>query len=342
METVILYRKKNLEKFFGKDSTVKIQDFFVSLKKKDILFVDVEEGKEKKVKEYIFKELKNSILIIVGNDNLFPFYRIKSPIDDGDDIILTDNFFICSDRDLLFPEIEITRIPNSMDDDLKSFIKKLENIFSTEKININEKNGITAQIWKKASLEVFDDVPGQGDILISPPFDITKKYDFENFSGSFYFNLHGNDNLPGWYGQRSKNSNYREEYPLAILPKSFKKGIKNSFFFSEACFGGYLYNKRESDSIVLTSLKRSFIFCVASTATAYGPLFPPSSEADLLARFFFENIKKGKRASLSVINAKKNFIEYNLKKNGFLDDDDKKTIIEFTLYGNPFVEVSYG
>ncbi|KUK50562.1 MAG: hypothetical protein XD76_1259 [candidate division TA06 bacterium 32_111] len=339
-QIVILHNKKRIEKIFGKNSIVKIQDALVS-SLGELLFIDVEDGKEKKVKKYIFEGLNDSILVIIGNDELFPFHRIKSPVDDGDGIILTDNFFVCEDKELLFPEIEITRIPNSKDENLKSFLNKVEKILSVKSIKIFEKNGITAEIWKKASFEVFSKVKGQGDILISPPFDVSKKYDFENFTGSFYFNLHGSDELPGWYGQRSRISDYKEEYPLALLPKSFRKGIKDSFFFSEACFGGYIYKKKENDSIVLTALKNSFLFCVASTATAYGPLYPPSSEADLLAKLFFENMQKGNRASLSMLNAKKEFIRTNLEKNRYLDEDDKKTLIEFTLYGNPLVEVSY-
>ncbi len=339
-QIVILHNKKRIEKFFGKNSLISIQDTLVS-SLGELLFVDVEDGNEKKAKKYIFEELKDSILVIIGNDDLFPFYRIKSPIDDGDGIILTDNFFVCEDKELIFPEIEITRIPNSTDDNLKSFISKVEKILSSKNVKIFEKNGITAQIWEKASFEVFNKIKGQGEILISPPFDVSKKYDFENFTGSFYFNLHGSDELPGWYGQRARNSDYKEEYPLALLPKSFKKGIKDSFFFSEACFGGYIYKKKENDSIVLTALKNSFLFCVASTATAYGPLYPPSSEADLLAKLFFENIQKGYRSSLSFLNAKKEFARFNLEKNRYLDEDDKKTLIEFTLYGNPLVEVSY-
>lgn len=339
-EIVILHNKKRIEKFFGKTSLIKIQDTLVS-HLGDLLFIDVEDGFEKKVKKYIFEELKDSILIIIGNDNLFPFHRIKSPVDDGDGIILTDNFFVCDDKDLLIPEIEITRVPNSMDETIDRFITKLEKIFSTKNIRVCEKNGITAEIWKKASFEVFDKIKGQGEILISPPFEVSQKYEFENFSGSFYFNLHGSDQLPGWYGQRARNSDYREEYPLALLPKSLTEGIKNSFFFSEACFGGYVYNKKEKDSIVLSALKNSFLFCACSTATAYGPLYPPSTEADLLAKLFFENLQKGQKASLAFLNAKKEFIRLNIEKNKYLDDDDKKTIIEFTLYGNPFVEVSY-
>jgi len=339
-QIVILHNKKRIEKFFGKNSLISIQDTLVS-SLGELLFVDVEDGNEKKAKKYIFEELKDSILVIIGNDDLFPFYRSKSPIDDGDGIILTDNFFVCEDKELIFPEIEITRIPNSTDDNLKSFISKVEKILSIKNVKIFEKNGITAQIWEKASFEVFNKIKGQGEILISPPFDVSKKYDFENFTGSFYFNLHGSDELPGWYGQRARNSDYKEEYPLALLPKSFKKGIKDSFFFSEACFGGYIYKKKENDSIVLTALKNSFLFCVASTATAYGPLYPPSSEADLLAKLFFENMQKGYRSSLSFLNAKKEFARFNLEKNRYLDEDDKKTLIEFTLYGNPLVEVSY-
>ena len=79
-------------------------------------------------------------------------------------------------------------------------------------------------------------------------------------------------------------------------------------------------------------------FC-GSTTIAYGPTKPPSSEADLMVKYFFEYLQRGMRVGESFHNAKLDFARKALRRQGFLDDDDKKTLLQFVLYGDPTLRV---
>jgi len=74
---------------------------------------------------------------------------------------------------------------------------------------------------------------------------------------------------------------------------------------------------------------------VGSTAIAYGPPHPPSREADLLGKYFFQYVEKCIPFGDALKNAKIDFAKKMVRTQGFLDDDDKKTLLEFQLYGDP-------
>ncbi|MDD3803621.1 MAG: hypothetical protein PHW02_04425 [bacterium] len=339
-EITALYDSKRISKKYSKKFTVKIQDALVS-SSNFIQFIDVCESKKKKTKDFLLSECRDSVILIIGGDDIFPFERTESFVEDGDEDVCTDNWWVSSNTDSVVPEIEISRVPDSIDDDEGSFIKTLELLFKSNKVRADEKAGMTAEIWKTAAENVFLALKCQGEMLSSPPHTVENKLSFDSYEGGLYFNLHGAEDEAGWYGQRQRFSSYREEYPLAILPKNISKGIKNSFLASEACFGAFVNQKKASDSMMLTALKSGVKFCIGSTATAYGTFAPPISEADLLVSLFFTEFLKKKNASLAFLNAKRIFAKKNLEKNGFLDDDDKKTLVEFVMYGNPLTEVSF-
>lgn len=338
-EVTVLFNSKRISKKYSKKFSVDVQDSLVA-SGNIFQFIDVEDSKKKKTKEYLLGECRETALLIIGGDDVFPFERMKSHVEDGDDEVCTDNWWVSSTSDFIVPEMEISRIPDAKNESGESFIKTIELLFKSNSVFACEKAGMTAEIWKKAAESVFSCLKGQGEILSSPPHTAESGLMFDSYEGGLYFNLHGAEDEAGWYGQRQRLSSYKEEYPLAVLPENISKGIKNSFLASEACFGAFVNNKKSSDSMMLTAIKSGVRFCIGSTATAYGTFAPPISEADLLVSIFFGELLKGKNASLAFLSAKRIFAKKNLDKNGFLDDDDKKTLVEFVMYGNPLAEVT--
>ena len=308
---------------------------------RNVLFIEYSDDKREKIRNYINEiAYDDSCVLLIGNDDILPFEKTPSPVDDGDGLILTDNYWSSKSKDMLYPDLTVSRIPNAKDEKLNDFLNKVENIFKIDRINSNERFGITAKIWTKAANAVFKNIKGTGEILNSPPYSIKNsgKIEFDDFNGALYFNLHGDKDIKGWYGQRGYFET-GEEYPLAIMPDSFDSGIEKTFLLSEACFGGYIVNKKNNESIPLNAIKNGARFVIASTSTAYGPYNPPLSEADLFMEFFIKELNKGKESGQAFKNAKRKFIVYNIQKNGFLDNDDKKTVLQFTFYGNPFIKV---
>ena len=335
-ELFILYNREMLEQMFGSDSIARIQDAFVS-SLGNCLFIEYSDTDRFQLKEYILSTASSrTMLIIAGDHNMVPFESIESPVNDGDGIILTDNFF-AAEYLLEIPDLPVSRIPFARNEGIDDYIRKLDSILSNEDLACSEKFGMTAAVWQTSARRVFNSIDGMGEMIVSPPFSLEHNDGivFNNLTGCLYFNVHGAENLPGWYGQKSPSDNESKEFPLCITPNSFTGDIKTSFIMTEACFGGLAEGKKIRESIVLTALSSGISFFLGSTATAYGTYFPPLSEADLLCSIFIDELRSGNPAGIALRDAKQKFARDNIEKNGFLDNDDKKTLLTFTLYGNP-------
>ncbi|MFO8061853.1 MAG: C25 family cysteine peptidase [bacterium] len=338
-EFFILYNREMLEQIFGSDSIARIQDAFVS-SLGNCLFIEYSETRRADLKEYILSTASNStMLIIAGDHNMVPFESIESPVSDGDRMILTDNFF--AGKLLEIPDIPVSRIPFAESEGIDDYIRKLDRILSNVELSCTEKFGMTAAVWQTSAARVFDSIDGMGEMIVSPPFSIedNEGIAFNNVNGCLYFNVHGAEHLPGWYGQKKPSDNESEEFPLCITPGSFTEGLNTSFIMTEACFGGFVKGKKAQQSIALTALSSGISFFLGSTATAYGTYFPPLSEADMLCSIFADELRSGNPAGIALRDAKQKFARRNIEKHGFLDNDDKKTLLTFTLYGNPSAEV---
>ncbi len=224
----------------------------------------------------------------------------------------------------MLPEVAIARLPDAGDGDF------LAHLVSSLGNNTHSKGslGYTAKVWIGASNAVYSGLPSRENILTSPPIKsalLGNKISEKQF---FYFNLHGSDTDAPWYGQEGSN------YPVALIPENIKT-VEGSFVFSEACYGAYILNKKVKDSIALKFLENGISAFCGSTTIAYGPATPPSTEADLLAKFYFKNLLEGEDAGNSFLKAKHQFFKEMIKTQGFLDGDDKKTLYQFVLYGDP-------
>ena len=267
---------------------------------------------------------KGTHFILIGGDDIIPFCRIENPARDYDKDVLSDNCYASLDADFLLPEISLSRIPDGNNPNF--FIQLISSIgiHHTAKGSI----GYTAKVWIEASKSVYETLPDRKDILTSPPMKsilLGEKISEKQF---FYFNLHGSDTDNPWYGQEGGN------YPVALMPENIKT-VDGGFVFSEACYGAYILKKKVKNSIALKFLENGISAFCGSTTIAYGPAAPPSTEADLLAKFYFQNLLNGEDAGNAFLNAKHQFFKEMIKTQGFLDGDDKKTLYQFVLYGDP-------
>lgn len=280
-----------------------------------------------KIRKYILNiEEKWGIidnLLLLGGDSIVPFFRLNNPCDDGDNKVLSDNPYASRDDDFLIPERVCARIPDNRS---ATFIIKQFKKFSTA---TRRSFGMTAKIWQRASEDVYRQIGALKDLRTSPP--VTSGSFKENWLQKkrfLYFNLHGSKISANWYGQD------RDSYPVALTPANICDA--SGFVASEACYGAYILDKSHENAISLRFLNEQGIygFC-GSTTIAYGPAAPPSSEADLLVKYFFEYVKQGLTIGESLKNAKVDFARKALRRQGFLDDDDQKTLLQFVLYGDP-------
>jgi hypothetical protein len=279
------------------------------------------------IRDYVmrFEEKTGEVdfLVLLGGDEVVPFFRLSNPCDDADEEVLSDSPYASRDNNYTIPERVCARIPDGNSSGYMS--KQLQKSSNP----IRGSFGLTAEVWQRASENVFRSVGDLKDLKISPPVT-SDTFDKEWLQKKdyLYFNVHGSKVSANWYGQGGG------AYPVAMQPVHVECAA--GIVASEACYGAYIVGKTKDTAISLRFLDEESVlgFC-GSTTIAYGPVKPPSSEADLLVKYFFEYLVQGMTLGESFKNAKLDFARKALRRQGFLDDDDKKTLLQFVLFGDP-------
>jgi hypothetical protein len=315
-------------------------------------------------------------LLIVGGPDVVPFHKLPNPTDDTDSEVPSDNPYATLDSNYFVPEWPVGRLPGDNSQDaallldqihrlttyhnqyrrLTSSSSLIEILFRLlDRIRAKAKEtkkkrksavvnfGITAAVWRKASTNVFSPIGSSADLMISPPdqsgtFNISKV----TTANLAYCNLHGVTDAPDWYGQRdSQESPAGPDYPVALSAQDLASaGQAPQVVFSEACYGAYIFNKKESESVALRFLGIGTQVFVGSTTVAYGSVDAPLIGADLIGSYFWKNLKAGCTAGEAYMRAKIELAREMNNRQGFLDGEDQKTLLSFVLYGDPLASIS--
>lgn len=304
-------------------------------------------------------------ILIVGGPTVVPFHHLPNPIDDFDTDVPSDNPYASSDENYFVPTWPIGRLPGSGDSDPTALLRQLEKVnrdrsaritqnsrsfflrlfdWLRSKISMNSSKhnfGYSAEVWQRAAHSVFRPIGKAHTLMISPP---TEAVNFERKkqkpSRLAYYNLHGLEDAPEWYGQRDPIETINgPDYPIALRPKDIQNsGSAPHIVFSEACFGANIFQKRIEDAIVLKFLDSGTKAVVGSTCTSYGSIAPPLIAADLLGKAFWSILKDGYPAGEALRRAKIHLAKDMNRRQGYLDGEDQKTLVSFVLYGDPLAQ----
>lgn len=301
-------------------------------------------------------------LLIVGGDNIVPFHHLPNPTDDVDGDIPSDNPYATADDNYFVPEWPVGRLPNGTGGDPALLVKAIraaagapltstgpgyidwvERLRQWLRLQWVSRSGThsfgySANVWKSASAAVYTQIGDPKDLLTSPPLD-ANALPIEGLAPSrlSYFNLHGIEDGPEWYGQRSsEDPGSLPEYPVALRPADVvNSGRAPVIVFTEACYGANILDKDTEAALCLKFLDSGTRVMVGSTKIAYGSVTTPLVGADLLGRFFWQNMNAGLPAGESLRRAKLQMAQEMNNRQGFLDGEDQKTLISFVLYGDP-------
>ena len=302
-------------------------------------------------------------LLLIGGDDIVPFYPLPDPNKDEDEFVLSDHPYAClGDNYLSFPstsERVVGRLPDGASGDI-GFLLKLITSATEAHRSLHRRSsfwqalggwlgqargdgrvtslGYTASIWRRAAREVFSSIGQKNLLRTSPPLTCEGMPSLGPIAPRFsYFNLHGLRDSAYWYGQRDPT--YAAGYPLfpvAIKPDNIPVvPHPETIVFSEACYGAHILNKHQMSSLALRFLATQALGVVGSTAIAYGAIDPPLMGADLLAKAFWERVKAGYPLGEALRQAKQALAQEMLARQGYLDPEDQKTILSFVLYGDP-------
>ncbi len=319
-------------------------------------------------------------LLIVGGPQVVPFHHLPNPVDDADIDVPSDNPYGTSDDNYFIPEWPVGRLPDGaphQDANAQPLLYALSGLtirhrsIANRKTNslwylrwverllgwINRRNrtgsngkpsfGITAAVWRQASLTVFRPIGDPRAMRISPP---------SNSNGSSgrhtsplptgrlaYFNLHGLVDAPEWYGQRESSGESipaavgsPEDYPVAVQPADVvNSGRAPQVVFTEACYGTNIIDKTYDDALSLKFIQSGTYAIAGSTCISYGSITAPLIAADYLGQSFWTFIKEGLPAGDALRRAKMALAREMHNRQGYLDGEDQKTLISFVLYGDP-------
>ena len=292
-----------------------------------------------KIKELIDdldKKLVPNNFLILGGHSIIPFHIIDNPCgDDGDTQVYSDNPYTSRDEDILIPERALGRLPDDSSTNVSFLISLLEAITSRIKRAKKSSFGISAKVWRWASESVYDAIKSGQELKLSPPvLSNNLQIDWINDKGYFYFNVHGSEETPNWYGQEDLR------YPVAFSPDNLANAnVENAVICTEACYGANIINKSVDEAISLKFLEKKAACFVGSTKIAYGPLSPPSTDADLIVLKFYEHIKEGLTFGEAFIRAKQDFALETIRMYGYLDATGKKTLLEFVMFADPLLKL---
>jgi hypothetical protein len=303
-------------------------------------------------------------LLIVGGEDIVPFHRLPNPTDDTDAEVPSDNPYATPDENYFVPEWPVGRIPSGKGSNPAPLIRALKIAAGTHSPNSKPPTrswfarlldwffnwkiegesarsfGYSANVWKNASLAVYTTIGDPRELLTCPPHDAAA-LPVEGLAPArfSYFNLHGVEDGPEWYGQRSYDDSYAlPEYPVALRPADVvNSGRAPVIVFSEACYGANIIGKTPEDALCLRFLDSGTRALVASTKIAYGSVSSPLIGADLLGKLFWQNVNAGVPVGEALRRAKLQMAQEMHERQGFLDGEDQKTLLSFILYGDPLM-----
>lgn len=279
-------------------------------------------------------------VLIIGGDDIIPFHRIPNPVyspdGDPDTEIFTDNPYASSDEEYLVPERALGRIPDSASKNIYFLLNQIKNAIDSHRQTKSYKGhfGYSAEVWNKASKDVYQAMGQNQRITYSPPTVAeTLQISLLNNKKLLYFNLHGSDETAAWYGQGGLGGYLTTAFTASQL-NTIK--VEQAVVFCEACYGAHIFKKEPEVSLPLMFLNQRADCFVGSTMIAYGSLVPPISAADILAKYFFQYVQEGLPYGVALLNAKNDYTKKMIRLGLFhVDEVDAKTLLEFVLYGDP-------
>lgn len=311
------------------------------------------------------KGLMIGAVLIVGGPDVVPYHKLPNPLADIDPEVPSDNPYGTLDENYFIPEWPVGRLPGGAGNDpgllldmlrhisenhmgkserpksiWEIILEWLANLFAGA-VRQNHSFGYVAEAWKSASEEVFKQILDRGDLVTSPPYGVDTEIPVP-ITRHGYFNLHGVEDSPFWYGQKDLTRGLPgPDYPVALRPQDINAYDDAPLFvFSEACYGAHLKGRQIEDSIALKYLSRGSHAVVGSTVTAYGSVAPPLIAADLLASHFWKFITQGFTSGIALQKAKIQLAREMNARQGYLDGEDQKTLISFLHFGDPLASPS--
>jgi hypothetical protein len=274
-------------------------------------------------------------LLILGDAAILPFAEIADPVPDNDRVVPTDWLYGQADSDSWLAHWPVGRLPDRLEARPATLCTLLANAAAAHQAGAGPPVrglGVSAESWYHVTRQVLASSAARFDLIVVPPEPRAADWPARlATAGLIYCNLHGLKADPDWYGHAAGGELMRALQPAdlrtAVLPASI--------VFSQACYGAALPPAAVADVLALAFLRAGALAFLASTALSYGSFELPISDSDLLAQQFLLALDGTLSIGESFQQARRATVRMALLAQGFLDDDDRKVLQSFVLYGDP-------
>lgn len=298
----------------------------------------------------IYKALKPDYIMLLGSVDVIPHQDLQNPVwspgsSDPDKFAYGDIPYACDApysthaKSFVGPTRVVGRLPDLTGADDPKYLLDLLKVAANWKALPQDKYtdyfGITANVWRESTKLSLKFIFGNSAKLNNCPPEGPTWQKTELNSRMHFFNAHGDDSAPEFYGQESDES---EDTPVCYLAKQIQKAgfiVEGTVATAECCYGGQLYNPEASDGqkgIAYTYLARKAYGFFGSSTIAYGPA-DKNSDADLICKFFLRSVLNGASLGRAALEARQRFVKESKK----LSPTELKTLAQFNLLGDPSI-----
>lgn len=301
-------------------------------------------------------------VVLIGGDAILPFHRLANPSQDADADVPSDNPYGCGAGSELAPDLIVARFPDGGADGGKLLIEQLERAaeyhqhwhvagpqsgvlrlpFVRHFAKPQQTGqpvtswGVSTQAWQTPSQSVFVELGSIRPLTLCPPATPPAiEAAWPGDARTLYFNLHGIQGGPNWYGQALEGPP-DAPLPVALTPDDIGSIAPNMICVSEACYGAEITGRSAQNAVALRLLQSGALAFVGSTVTAYGAVNLPLGGADLLVQQTFQQLRRGYPLGRAVALARDWMAREMVQRQGYLDPDDAKTLLSFILLGDPW------
>ncbi len=286
-------------------------------------------------------EGRTASIWLMGGDVLLPHFRLSNPADDTDEEILSDAPYASPTGDPFSPSRSVGRLPH-LDGSADAFVALIRRNSEPQRLLCPDDcpvaAGYTASIWREASERVLAGITDVGALRLSPPWELGD-YPFVRRQAAAirYFNLHGKPDGTTWHGHLDPAvpADFADVPPALRLVDITSEEARGSIVATESCYGAAMSPR----SIAARFLRLGAASLLGSTAMSYGALASPISGADLLVRDFLALCAASGPLGEALLRARLTFARAMMERQGFLDAEDQKTLLSFTLLGNPTLQL---
>lgn len=316
-------------------------------------------ARAKKAIDALAKKLVPDYIVILGGDDVVPYFVIANPSfdpkGDTDKTVSTDNPYACSrayraktPSSYLVPDRVVGRIPDlpaaAGAGDAALIVKFLKTATDwkprarTHYASTTSAYATCCEEWKGAGLATMRYLGfPEKELMISPPTGDASASARKRLARPLHFTKgHGSEIDAHFYGQKGNS------YPEVLFSTTVaSRAGAGTLVGAMCCYGAQVYSPTDPVAtppgalpMSVSYLKTGATGFVGSTKIAWVGLDEMMC-ADWIVGYYLRKCLDGASTGRALLEAKQDYLQYLQKQGHEPDTADEKTIIEFVLLGDP-------